>query len=119
MNARGQGGFALLALLLLLGVSGVVAVAALERVVRPDTEQAVTTSQRLAAVAATARQVFRASGAFPTRLDNVAAAAQLDAAGAWRADPWRPGSTSTIACAAATSRCAAPVLTGGSTPPTT
>ncbi len=91
MNDGDQRGFALLSLLLLVGVGGVVAIAALEHVVRPPTDLAVRAAERLAAVTSTARRVFRESGSFPARIDDLATTEQLDQAGDWRRDPWRPG----------------------------
>lgn len=91
MSASGERGFALLALLLLVGVGGLVAIAAVEQVVAPDADQAVASAERLAETAGAARRAFRAAGAFPSRLDTLAAAAGMATDGPWRSDPFRPG----------------------------
>lgn len=85
------GGFALLVLLALIGVGSLTIVLALPATAPVGGRQGVDAAANVAVAQAAARIAYRRNGAFPGSLDLAAAAAGLDASGAWRRDPWGRG----------------------------
>lgn len=91
MSARlGERGFALLAVLAVVGIAGVGFIIAIQKLVPSASRTVFDTEDRLDTVASAARYAFRRNGAFPTSINALASAAGLDAAGSWRTDPWLP-----------------------------
>lgn len=87
-HRRDQQGFALLALLALVGIGSVGLIFAVERFLPPLAGVPMRTENNLAVAERAARLAFRRNGAFPTDLTGLIAAADLDPNGAWRVDPW-------------------------------
>lgn len=86
----GQRGFALLALLALVGMFGVGALLVAQRLVPTSAQFADDAEDNVVTVERAARVAFRRSGAFPANLGALATAAGLDSAARWRTDPWLP-----------------------------
>jgi len=91
VNARrDERGFALLALLAVVGVASVGAIVAVQRLVPAASRNVVDTEDRLDTVTRSARFAFRRNGAFPANLNTLATVAGLDTRATWRTDPWMP-----------------------------
>lgn len=81
-------GFALLALLLVVGVGSLAIVLAAQQFVPALADRVQRTEGSLAQLAAAAREGFLASGALPNQLDTLAAQTGWETQGEWRVDPW-------------------------------
>ncbi|MBL8750058.1 MAG: hypothetical protein JNK78_12915, partial [Planctomycetes bacterium] len=86
----GQRGFALLALLGLVGMFGIGALLVAQRLVPTSAQFADDAEDNVVTVERAARVAFRRNGAFPANLASLAAAAGLDSTARWRTDPWLP-----------------------------
>ena len=85
---RRERGFALLALLAVIGAGSMLLLVAVQRLVPPQAQQVRVAAGNLATCVTAAELAFRRNGAFPTNFDLLAAAAGLDPTGAWRRDPF-------------------------------
>lgn len=81
-------GFALLALLAVIGAGSMLLLVAVQRLVPPQAQQVRVAAGNLATCVGAAELAFRRNGAFPTSFDLLAAAAGLAPTGAWRRDPF-------------------------------
>lgn len=86
-NGR-ERGFALLALLAVIGAGSMLLLVAVQRLVPPQGQQVRIAAGNLATCVSAAELAFHRNGAFPTSFDLLAAAAGLDPTGAWRRDPF-------------------------------
>lgn len=84
-------GFALLALLGVIGIASVGLLFAVQRFVPPLADVAVRVQSNLDVVEEAARDVFSRTGAFPASIDALASVGGLRADGAWRVDPQGQG----------------------------
>lgn len=83
-----QRGFALLALLAVVGAGSMLLVVAAQRLVPPQGQQVRVAAGNLATCVAAAELAFHRNGAFPTSFDQLALAAGLEPTGSWRRDPF-------------------------------
>lgn len=91
MNTRrDEGGFALLAVLAVIGVASVGFVVAVQRLIPNSARLVAESDRRLDTVTRAARFAFRRNGAFPANLNALATTARLDPTASWRRDPWAP-----------------------------
>lgn len=81
-------GFALLALLAVIGAGSMLLLVAVQRLVPPQARHVRIAAGNLATCTSAAEFAFRRNGAFPTSFDLLAAAAGLDPTGPWRRDPF-------------------------------
>jgi hypothetical protein len=88
---RGDCGFALLALLLVVGAGSLWIVLAAQQFVPALADRALRTEAGLAQVAAAVRDGFVANGSYPGSLDAIGVQNGWPAQGAWRRDPWGAG----------------------------
>lgn len=93
-------GFALLAMLLVVGAGSLWIVLAAQQFVPVLADRALRTEAGLAQVAAAVRDGFVANGTYPASLDVVAAQNGWLPQGAWRRDPWGSGQEWVLATSA-------------------
>lgn len=86
-NGR-ERGFALLALLAVIGSGSLLLLVAVQRLVPPQAHQVRIAAGNLATCVVAAELAFHRNGAFPTSFDQLATTAGLDPTGAWRRDPF-------------------------------
>lgn len=89
--SHAQDGFALLALLAVIGVAGVGVLLVVQAFVPTLRDRATVATTNLEVAARAARHAFRQHGALPNDLDALAASARLDDDGSWRRDPYGAG----------------------------
>ena len=90
-NASPEAGFALLALMGVIGVTAIGLLLVVQPFVPTLRERATSTDENLRVAVDAAKAAFRSDGAFPADLDALAAAVALDPDGGWRHDPYGSG----------------------------
>ncbi len=88
---RGDGGFALVVLLGIIGVASMTIVLAVQSFVPPFAGRTNTANSRLATVQSAALVGYQRNGAFPATLNALATAGGLEQQGWWRIDPYGDG----------------------------
>lgn len=84
-------GFAMLALVIALGIGSAGILIAVQALVPPIADVTARLHTGLATIERATREAFQRHGAFPATLDELAATSGLAANGAWRVDPWGDG----------------------------
>lgn len=88
-STRRDGGFALLALLAVIGFGSIGVLLVVRAVGSATADLPLRTERNLQTAAAAVRRSFLDGGAFAATLDDAALAGGLDPTGSWRRDPWR------------------------------
>lgn len=117
-NGR-ERGFALLALLAVIGAGSMLLVVAVQRLVPPQGQHQRIAAGNLATCVAAAELSFHRNGAFPTSFDLLATAAGLDPTGPWRRDPFGAAQDFVWSRNGTRLQLRSRGLTGAPTPPTT